>query len=166
LELDVDDVVVYGSHGIGRVAARRKQVVLGEQQDVVVLELEGLTVTLPLALAETQLRQLADDAELDRVQEALRADSQFDSRNWLSRRRDAHEKLVGGTPVELAEMVNEGTHRGRRRSTSGGKGQLSPSERASFMKARALLTDEVARVLGIDSAAAERWIDSNLPQEV
>jgi RNA polymerase-interacting CarD/CdnL/TRCF family regulator len=166
LELEVDDVVVYGSHGIGHVVARGKQLVLGEEQDVVVLELAGLTVTLPIALAKTQLRQLADGAELDRVQEALRADSQFDSRNWLSRRRDAHEKLVGGTPVELAEMVNEGTHRGRRRSTSGGRGQLSPSERTTFMKARALLTDEVARVLDIDSAAAERWIDSHLPPQV
>ena len=39
MKLAVGDLVVYGNHGIGRVAARRPQETLGETQEVV--ELEG-----------------------------------------------------------------------------------------------------------------------------
>jgi transcription-repair coupling factor (superfamily II helicase) len=41
VKLRVGEVVVYGNHGIGRVSARKAQTVLGEQRDVVVIELEN-----------------------------------------------------------------------------------------------------------------------------
>ena len=163
MKLAVGDLVVYGNHGIGRVAARRKQEMLGEAQEVVVLELEQLKVTLPLTLARTQLRPLANDADLHRVGDALRDDGELNSRNWLSRRREAVEKLIGGTPVELAQIVSEGAQRERLRSANGGsKGQFSLSERQLYTRARTLLADEVALALDIEPAAAETWIDGHL----
>jgi RNA polymerase-interacting CarD/CdnL/TRCF family regulator len=96
------------------------------------------------------------------VQETLRAAGGFDPRTWHVRRKEAHGKLVSGTALNLAELVNEGTHRERRLSASRGRAQLAPSERATLLKARALLADEVARVLDVDPTAAERWIDSHL----
>jgi CarD family transcriptional regulator len=163
VKLAVGDLVVYGNHGIGRVAARRPQEMLGETQEVVVLELEELTVTLPLALAKTQLRPVASEAELGRVGVALGDDEELSSRNWLSRRREVLEKLIGGTPVELAQIVSEGAQRERLRSTSSrGKAQLSLSERQLYTKARTLLTNEVALALEIEPAAAETWIDGHL----
>lgn len=163
MRLAVDDLVVYGNHGIGRVAARRKQEMLGERQEVVVIELEQLTVTLPLTLARTQLRPLADKADLRRVGVALRDDEELNTRNWLSRRRDTLEKLIGGTPVELAQIISEGAQRERLRSSRGGtKGQLSLSERQLYTKARLLLANEVALALDIQPAAADTWIDGHL----
>jgi CarD family transcriptional regulator, regulator of rRNA transcription len=163
VKLAVGDLVVYGNHGIGRVAVRRKQEMLGEAQEVVVLELEQLKVTLPLTLARTQLRPLANNADLHRVGVALRDDGELNSRNWLSRRREALEKLIGGTPVELAQIVSEGAQRERLRSASrGSKGQLSLSERQLYTRARTLLADEVALALDIEPAAAETWIDDHL----
>jgi RNA polymerase-interacting CarD/CdnL/TRCF family regulator len=163
VNLAVGDLVVYGNHGIGRVVARRKQEMLGETQDVVVLELEQLTVTLPLALAKTQLRPLANEADLRRVSDALQADGALNSRNWLSRRREALEKLIGGTPVELAQILSEGAQRERLRSASGGsRSQLSLSERQLHAKARALLAGEIALALDIQPEEAETWIDGHL----
>jgi CarD family transcriptional regulator len=162
VKLAVGDLVVYGNHGIGRVATRRKQEVLGKAQEVVVLELEELSVILPLALARTQLRPLVNEAELGRVGEALRDDGVLDSRNWLSRRREALEKLIGGTPVELAQIVSEGAQRERLRSASRGTRHLSLSEREIFTKARSLLSNEIAVALDIQPAAAESWIDCHL----
>ena len=162
MKLDVGDLVVYGNHGIGRVASRSEGTVLGETQDVVVLELDGLTVTLPLALARTQLRPLANETELRRVGEALGDERVLSSSNWLSRRRETLEKLVGGTPVELAQIVREGAQRERLRSASGGKGQLSLSEREVCTKARRLLCDEIAVALDIQPTAADSWIDRHL----
>jgi RNA polymerase-interacting CarD/CdnL/TRCF family regulator len=164
VKLEVGDLVVYGNHGLGRVSSRREQTVLGESQDVVVLELEGLTVTLPLALAKTQLRPPAGQTELRRVGEALRDERDLNSSNWLARRKETLEKLVGGTPVELAQIVREGAQRERLRSASGGKGQLSPSERDLCTKARRLLCDEIAVALDIQPEAADAWIDDHLLQ--
>ncbi len=162
MKLEVGELVVYGNHGIGRVTARRNQELLGEAHEVVVLELEELTVTLPLARAEEHLRPLADGADLRRVGDALRDESDLNPRNWLSRRRETLEKLVGGTPVELAQIVSEGAQRERLRSASSGKKQLSLSEREIFTKARRLLSDEIALALDIQPTAAERWIDRHL----
>jgi len=162
VKLAVGDLVVYGNHGIGRVAARRKQDVIGEMRDVVVLEFEELTVTLPLALADSHLRPLASKTDLHRVGVVLQDDGELNSRNWLSRRREALAKLIGGTPVELAEIVSEGAQRERLRSASRGKGQLSLSERQLYTRARTLLADEVALALDIEPAAAEVWIDGHL----
>ena len=162
MKLAVGDLVVYGNHGIGRVAARRSEEMLGETREVVVLELEELKVTLPLTLATTQLRPLADKAEVRRVGIALRVDEELDSGNWLSRQRATLEKLIGGTPVELAQIVSEGAQRERLRSARGGKAQLSLSERQLYTRARTLLSNEVAVALGIRPAAAETWIDGHL----
>ena len=162
MELAVGDLVVHGSHGIGRVAALLSQETLGETQEVVVLELEQLTVTMPLTLARTQLRPLADKAALRRVGDALRDDGELSSGNWLTRRRETLEKLVGGTPAELAQIVREGAQRERLRSASGGKKQMSLSERQLHTRARTLLSGEIALALGIQPAAAETWIDAHL----
>lgn len=163
VKLAVGDLVAYGNHGIGRVAARRPQEMLGETQEVVVLELEELTVTLPLTLAKTQLRPVASKADLRRVGVALREDEELSPRNWLSRRRDTLEKLIGGTPVQLAQIVSEGAQRERLRSASAGsRAQLSLSERQLYTRARTLLTNEIALALDIQPAAAETWIDGQL----
>lgn len=162
MKLAVGDVVVYRSHGIGRVAARREQEILGETQEVVVVELDQLRVTLPLTLARTQLRPLADEAELRQVGDALRGNGVLDDGNWLSRRRETLDKLTGGTPVELAQIVREGAQREQLRTDKGTKGQLSLSERQLRTRARTLLSEEIAQSLDIQPAAAETWIDGHL----
>ena len=163
MELAVGDLVVYGNHGVGSVAARKRQQVLGTNREVVVVELEeGLTVTLPVELAQTQLRPLASGADLRRVREALRGDRDLSTVNWLSRRRETLEKLTAGTPVELAEIVSEGAQRERLRLAKGNKVSLSSSEREVFGKARRLLSDEIALALDIQPSAAEGWIDKHL----
>ena len=141
----------------------RSRAILGSQREVVVIELEGeLTVTLPLELAETQLRPLASEADLRRVRQALRDDSQLSVDPWLSRRRETLEKLTGGNPVQLAEIVSEGAQRQQLRLAKGSKPQLSAGEREIFGKARRLLSGEIALALGIQPAAADGWIDKQL----
>jgi CarD family transcriptional regulator len=164
VKLAVGDLVVYGNHGVGRITARSTRTVLGEAQDVVVVELDDeLRVTLPLARAQTQLRPpLANGAGLRRVRDALRGDGELSTDNWLSRRRETMEKLTEGTPVSLAEIVSEGAQRERLRLARGTKPQLSPGEREIFSKARMLLSGEVALALDVRPDEAESWIDRNL----
>jgi CarD family transcriptional regulator, regulator of rRNA transcription len=163
VKLAVGDVVVYGNHGVGRIAAREERAALGTTREVVVVEFgDDLTVTLPLELAATQLRPVASEEDLRRVSEALRDDSELSVDPWLSRRKHALDKLTRGGPVELAEMVSEGARRERLRTARGSKPQLSSSEVEVFTRARTLLSTEIALALGIQPAAADGWIDEQL----
>jgi CarD family transcriptional regulator len=163
VELDVGDVVVYGTHGIGRVSARKKLVVSDQRHDVVVLELEeGLTVTLPIARAREQLRTLASEADIREVQATLRAERVLSEQPWLARRREMQSKLTGGHPVELAEIVEEGAQRQRALSVKGKTSQLSAGEKELFTRARQLLSGEIAQARGLQQEEADAWIEEQL----
>lgn len=163
MKLTVGDRVVYGNHGIGRIAAREQRTALGTTREVVVVEFgDELTVTLPLELASRQLRPLASEADLRRVRAALRDDTELSVDPWLARRRQAQDKLSRGSPVEWAEMVSEGAQRARLRLAKGTKPQLSSGELEIFTKARRLLSSEIALARGIQPAAADGWIDEQL----
>jgi CarD family transcriptional regulator len=163
VKLAVGDLVVHGNHGVGRIAAREEQTILGITREVVVIAMEGeLTVTLPLERARTQLRPVAGEADLRRIRTALRNDSELDVDPWLTRRRKTLEKLTGGSPVQLAEIVSEGAQRERLRLAKGSRPQLSSGEREIFSRARNLLSGEIALALDIQQAAADGWIDKHL----
>jgi CarD family transcriptional regulator len=163
VKFEVGDRVVYGNHGIGRVVARKRLDVLGERQEVVIVELDdALTVTLPIERAQSHLRPLVSRADLERVREALRDDAELSTGNWLARRNETLAKLTAGLPVALAEIVSEGAQRERTRRAQGAKPQLSPGEQELFGKARTLLRGEIALALDIEPSAAENWIDRHL----
>ncbi len=154
---------MYGTHGIGRVTARKKMVVSGGRQDVVVLELEdGLTVTLPLERAREQLRAPASEADIRDVQATLRAERVLSEQPWLARRREMQAKLTGGHPVELAEIVEEGAQRQRTLNVKGKTSQLSPGEKELFVRARQLLSGEIAQARGLQREEADEWIEKQL----
>ncbi len=163
MRLAVGDAVVYGAHGVGHIAARKEQVADGVTREVVVLELDdGLTVTLPLERAREQLRPVASKADVTRLRETLREDRDLSFDPWLSRRRDTMEKLQAGTLDGLAEIVSEGAQRERLRLASGATSRLPTAERDVFLKARGLLSDEIALALSLPTSAAEDWIDEQL----
>jgi RNA polymerase-interacting CarD/CdnL/TRCF family regulator len=136
---------------------------LGGPGEVVVVELrEGLTVTLPLELARQLLRPLANEADLRIVRETLRGEAVLSVDPWLSRRKDTLEKLTGGSPVQLAEIVREGAQRERERSAKGTKPQAPSGEREVFVKAWRLLSEEIALTRGIQPDAADGWIEEQL----
>ena len=160
VRLAVGDMVVYASHGAGHVAARERRVVLGKWQEIIVLALAGgLSVELPMERAHELLRPLASEADMSRVQKTLGADQAANTDPWLKRRRDSQAKLTGGDPIELAEIIRDGAHR---EWTLRAKSQLSPGERDLFVKARQLLSNEIALARGVEPAEANAWIDAQL----
>jgi RNA polymerase-interacting CarD/CdnL/TRCF family regulator len=166
VRLAVGDLVVYASHGAGHVAGRESRVVLGKRQEVIVLALAGgLSVELPMERARELLRPLASEADISRVQRTLGADHAVSRDPWLKRRRDSLAKLTGGDPVELAEIIRDSARREWTLPAKGTKSQLSPDERALFVKARQLLANEIALVRGVEPAEADDWIDEQLTRD-
>jgi len=163
MRLAVGDAVVYPALGAGRVAAREKRVVLGAEQEVVVLELaEGLSVTLPMQLARELLRPLVSEAGLSRVQETLREDCALSGDVWVRRLKQVQTKLRGGDPLELAEIVRDGARRARRLTANGSTSKLSLWEKGLCVKARQHLSGEIGLARGLDRAEVDAWIDEQL----
>ena len=160
LNLAVGDVVVYGAHGAGTVEARETRSVDGEEQVVVKVALSaGLSVQLPLALAEEQLRPVVDEAGMARVKKVLRTARPISSDTWLKRRRDAEVKLRD--VVGLAEIIGDGSIRDAAPAKGSGT-RLSPGERELVRRARDLLTKEIALARDVPVGDAEAWIDGQL----
>lgn len=163
MDLRVGGVVAYPPHGVGRITAREKRVVLGVQEEVVIVELGNeLSVTLPLSRAQEQLRAPASEADLKKVQKALRENGVVSDEIWSKRVQYAQEKLRSGDPLELAEIVRDGVRREQGKTSNGTPTKLSTSERALHLKARELLSGEIGVTRGLEPAEAEAWIDEQL----
>ena len=163
VKLAVGDVVVYGAHGAGTVEARETRSIHGELQTVVVVALPGgLRVQLPLTLAQDQLRALVDEVGLATVGEVLRDAPPSSGESWLKRRREAMAKL--GDAIGLAEIVRDG-HARETAPARGSGSRLAPSERELVLRARGLLTSEIALARNVPVADAEAWLDRQLDVE-
>jgi RNA polymerase-interacting CarD/CdnL/TRCF family regulator len=157
----VGDVVVYASHGIGRIESAHAAD--GTQPERIILVLEsGLTVTLPLVRARETLRCLSGEPELEDVRLTLGADVAQPAEHWSRRRRFAQEKLTAGEIGGLAEIVRDGLQRERRLTTKSGK----PLANELFRRARKLLTAEIAAARGIEPEAADAWILQQVGRDV
>jgi CarD family transcriptional regulator len=155
MKLRVGDIVVYGAHGAGSVAARETRDVDGAPGVVIVLALSrGLSVELPLTRAEELLRPAADEAELGRVRDVLAADATRSTANWVQRQREARVKLQ--STIGLAEILRDGAQRDEAPS------KISPSEREVVKRARELLSTEIALARGVEPDEAGDWIDAQL----
>lgn len=157
--LAVGDLVVYASHGIGRVESREDQ---GGNDEALVLVFEnGLKVTLPLDRAQRTLRALSGEEELEAVRRTLGSDSSPTSEHWSRRYRDSQAKLAGGTVGGLAEIVRDGAQRERQRA----KGGTAPIANQLYRTARRLLVAEVAVARGIELDAADAWIVQQIERD-
>ena len=162
MKLKIGDVVAYPPHGVGRVSAREKRVVLGTEQEVVVLALsDGLSVTVTVERAQEQFRPLVDEKGLREVQKTLRAQGDASDEVWAKRLKEAQDKLRSGDALELAEIVRDGVRRDQAAAAAGAS-KLSASERALLVKARDLLAGEIGVVRRIEQDEASAWIDEQL----
>jgi RNA polymerase-interacting CarD/CdnL/TRCF family regulator len=160
LDLTVGAVVVYGSHGIGRVSAQSTPRGGDAQEGVVIIEFSsGLSVSLPLDRARTCLRPLADVVELDDIRATLRTRDVPVEKSWQAMSRTARAKISAGEVIGLAEVVRDTAHR-KRNFTAGST--LSSSESVVYLKARHLLAAELVAVADLDETEAQAWIDEQL----
>jgi CarD family transcriptional regulator len=163
MTLEVGDLVVYPAYGVGRIVARERQPGRGSEREVVVVQLsEDLRVSLPIERAGEQLRPLSTEADLKRVQAALRDARDVSSAPWLARQQASKTKLTGGDPIDLAEIVRDGATRLQLLTRGGTKTQLPEGERRIFGKARHLLATEIAHVRGLPTTDADDWISRQL----
>ena len=160
LRLAAGDLVVYASHGIGRVESKQPR--HGKVSETLTLFFDsGLRVTLPLVRAQAALRPLSGEPELEEVRRTLRVETPPAVEPWSRRHRRLQDKLAEGSVSGLAEIVRDGIYRERRRV----KGGPAPSANELYQKARKLLAAEIAAARNIEPDAADAWISEQIRDE-
>ena len=150
------DLVVYPNHGAGCISGVEEKTILGEVRRYYVVYLPDteLTVSIP-ADGETGLRPCADEEGVEKALAVLGGDTTEMPSNWNHRLKHNREKIKSGEIFEIAEVV-------RNLAVYGGEHGLSTGERTMLMKARQILTSEIALVRDIEIAEAERLVDGAL----
>jgi RNA polymerase-interacting CarD/CdnL/TRCF family regulator len=156
LRLAVDDLVVYASHGVGRVAIRQSETVVLEFAEA------GLSVTLPIERAIECVRPVSTEVEIASLGRTLGGADTVSQGNWPRRLKTTRGKVTGGEAIGLAEVIRDGSRRDDRAAARKGPGMLSLSERQLYLKARKLLADEIGASRGVDPSAADAWIGDQL----
>ncbi len=159
LRFAVGDLVVYASHGIGRVANRN--------QKTVVLEFEerGLSVTLPIERAAECVRAVSTEDEIESIGKTLGEADVASAENWQRRLKTTRGKVTIGDAAGLAEVIRDASRRDERATARKEPGKLSLTERQLYLKARQLLADEIGAARGVDPAEADEWIGDQIAGE-
>jgi CarD family transcriptional regulator len=154
------DRVVYPNHGAGCVSRIEERSILGELRRYYVVYLPGaeLTVSVP-AEGETGLRACADEESVAEALGLLGGEVTEMPSNWNHRLKHNQGKIKSGEIHQVAEVV-------RNLSRYGADSGLSTGERTMLMKARQILSSEVALVKGVEPAEAERLVDDALKDGV
>ena len=152
------DLVVYPNHGAGCISGVEEKTILGEVRRYYVVYLPDteLTVSIP-ADGDTGLRACAGEEGVEEALAVLGADTTEMPSNWNHRLKHNREKIKSGEISQIAEVV-------RNLAVYGGEHGLSTGERTMLMKARQILTSEIALVRDVEIAEAERVVDGALKE--
>ncbi len=80
----------------------------------------------------------------------------------MERARELLRPLASEADMSRVQKTLDAARREWTLPAKGNKSQLSPGERELFVKARQLLSNEIALACGVEPAEANAWIDGQL----
>src|SRR5277367_1707769 len=152
------DLVVYPTHGVGKITAIEEQEIAGYTLNVfvVLFDKDRMTLRVPLAKAKVSgLRRLSSQKEMDAALTKLRGRSRAKRTMWSRRAQEYEAKINSGDPGSIAEVVRD-----LYRNT--GQPEQSYSERQIYQAALDRLVREFAAVEKIDEDTAIRRVEQML----
>jgi CarD family transcriptional regulator len=158
LKLVVGDRVVYPNQGLCKVTSIEAKEVAGQKLAMIGLQREedGSKVWVPEGkVVSIGVRKVASQAEVTRVLDFIRSDSDKASLDWKARARTNVERMATGGLLGLAEVVKGLQVLSELRP-------LPTKERELYNDARHLLVAELAASLNILEADAEDTVDALL----
>ena len=152
------DLVVYPTHGVGKITAIETQEIAGYSLSVIVVlfDKDRMTLRVPLAKAKgSGLRRLSSRKEMDAALAKLRGRSRAKRTMWSRRAQEYQAKIASGDPASIAEVVRD-----LFRNT--GQPEQSYSERQIYQAALDRFVREYAAVERIDESTATQRIEQLL----
>ena len=104
------DLVVYPTHGVGKITAIEIQEIAGHTLNVFVVtfDKDRMTLRVPLGKAKVSgLRKLSSRKEMDAALAKLRGRSRAKRTMWSRRAQEYQAKIASGDPASIAEVVRE-----------------------------------------------------------
>src|SRR5215207_2984869 len=155
----VGETVVYPNHGGAVIEDIETRTIKGEERDYLVLRIvsqNDLVVRVPACnLDLVGVRDVVDEAGLERVFGVLRAEHVEEPTNWSRRYKANLEKLHSGDVLKVAEVVRDLWRRDHERG-------LSAGEKRMLAKARQILVSELALAEKTNEDKAETRLDEVL----
>ncbi len=153
IDFKAGDMVVYPTHGVGRVEGIEPQEIAGHRLELVVIAFprDRMTLRVPLAKAATSgLRKLSTQKVMKDALTRLKGRARVKRAMWSRRAQEYEAKINSGDPISIAEVVRD-LHR------KVDQPDQSFSERQIYEAALDRLACELAAVEKIDrEKAAER----------
>ena len=149
------DLVVYPTHGVGKVEDIKKQEIAGHSLELIVISFDKdrMTLRVPVSKAATSgLRKLSSKKLMDEAIEILKGRARVKRTMWSRRAQEYEAKINSGDPVLIAEVVRD-LHR------NVGQPDQSFSERQIYEAARDRLAGEVAALDKTDVAEATKKLE-------
>jgi CarD family transcriptional regulator len=152
------ELVVYPTHGVGKITAIEEQEIAGHTLNVFVVSFDKdrMTLRVPLAKAKNSgLRRLSSRKEMDAALAKLRGRSRAKRTMWSRRAQEYQAKIASGDPASIAEVVRD-----LFRNT--GQPEQSYSERQIYQAALDRFVREFAAVERIDEMTATQRVEQIL----
>ena len=152
------DLVVYPTHGVGKITAIEMQEFAGYTLNVFVVtfDKDRMTLRVPLGKAKVSgLRKLSSRKEMDAALAKLRGRSRAKRTMWSRRAQEYQAKIASGDPASIAEVVRD-------LFRNAGQPEQSYSERQIYQAALDRFVREYAAVERIDETTATRRVEQLL----
>jgi CarD family transcriptional regulator len=149
------DLVVYPTHGVGKITAIEIQEIAGHTLNVFVVtfDKDRMTLRVPLGKAKVSgLRKLSSRKEMDAALAKLRGRSRAKRTMWSRRAQEYQAKIASGDPASIAEVVRD-------LFRNGTQPEQSYSERQIYQAALDRLVREFAAVERIDEMTATQRVE-------
>lgn len=152
-------LVVYPAQGVGRVERIERQDIGGVGMDMYIVRIlnNNITLMVPVATAKNVgLRPLSDKKKAVRVLKSLQDRSTFSGhigQNWNRRYREYSEKLKSGDLEDACHVLKE-------LILISGEKELSFGERRLLEQAMALVTIELACILGKETGEIKARVEN------
>jgi len=152
------DLVVYPTHGVGKILGIERQDIAGLSLNVFVVHFDKDRMTLRVPTTKAQgsgLRRLSSRKEMDVALTKLKGRSRAKRTMWSRRAQEYEAKINSGDPASIAEVVRD-LYR------NVGQPEQSYSERQIYQAALDRLVREFAAVEKIDEPTAIRRLEQML----
>ena len=154
-DFQIDDFVVYPSHGVGRIIDEEVQNVAGFELKMFVLSFEKDKMTLKVPkdkIVSTGMRKLSSPNIIGKALQLIGGKAKVKRAMWSRRAQDYEQKKNSGELILIAEVVRD-LHRNDEQR------EQSYSERQLYEAALERLTREIAAVDGVEERKAQEKVE-------
>ena len=159
LNLEVGDLVVYPTYGVGQIEEFDTHTIDGNDHDFVLINFKQDKMKLRIPMEKTAnsgLRKLSNKNRISKALEILKEPPNQKKDMWIKRAKEYEKNINSGDPVLIAEVVRD-LHKNDESLE-----QQSYSERQIYLTALNRLSNEYAAVENIDKKISKKKLEETL----